>query len=225
MTNRLIDNKKALFGRLKREIKDSRVIDAMERVPRELFVAPEHRAMAYEDSPLSIGEGQTISQPFIVALMTAALQLSPSDRVLEVGTGSGYQAAVVSLLAREGAVVTVERIPALARGAAETLRRLGYHNVESLTAGPVLGCPDKAPYDAIVVTAAGPGLPKSLVDQLAVGGRMIIPVGSWNEQDLILAMKTGEGISIRSKGPCRFVPLWGREAWPAAQRQPGCSIY
>ena len=225
MTNRLTDNKKALFGRMKREIKDSRVIDAMKRVPRELFVAPEHRAMAYDDYPLSIGEGQTISQPFIVALMTAALQLSPSDRVLEVGTGSGYQAAVVSLLVHEGAVGTVERIPALARRAAETLRRLGYHNVESLTAGPVLGCPEKAPYDAIIVTAASPGLPKSLVDQLAVGGRMIIPVGSWDEQDLILAMKTGEGISIRSKGPCRFVPLWGREAWPAAQRQPGCPIY
>ena len=225
MANRLIDNKAALFKRLKREIKDSRVIDAMERVPREMFVPPQHRAMAYADGPLSIGEGQTISQPFIVALMTNALKLSPGDRVLEVGTGSGYQAAVLSLLVREGAVVTVERIPALARSAKETLRRLGYNNVESLTAGPVLGYPEKAPYDAIVVTAAGPGLPKSLVDQLAVGGRMIIPVGSWDEQDLILAMKTGEGVSIRSKGPCRFVPLWGREAWPAAHRQPGRPIY
>ena len=151
--------------------------------------------------------------------MTDVLQLSPGDRVLEVGTGSGYQAAVLSLLVREGAVVTVERIPALARKAEETLRRLGYHNVESLTAGPVLGCPEKAPYDAIVVTAASPGLPKSLVDQLAVGGRMIIPVGSWDEQDLILAMKTGEGVSIRPKVPaalCHFGA--GRLGQPLSDR-------
>ena len=190
------------------------MLTAMARVPRELFVPPELRHRAYSNEPLPIGYGQTISQPLMTAHMTSVLQLAPTDRVLEVGTGSGYQAATLGLLAHRGSVVTVERIPALARHADEMLRFLGMTNVQVLPAGSTLGCPEKAPFDAILVTAAAPQLPQSLVSQLAVGGRLVIPIGSRDSQELVLAIRTGEGVSIKYKGPCRFVPLVGKEAWP-----------
>ena len=214
MARRLSDAKDALFLRLSGYVRDRRVLSAMAEVPRELFVPPELRHRAYVNEPLPIGRGQTISQPLMTAHMTSVLRPAPTDRVLEVGTGSGYQAAVLSLLAHKGSVVTVERIPSLARHAGELLRFLGLNNVEAMNAGAVLGCPEKAPFDAILVTAAAPRLPQSLVEQLAVGGRLVIPVGSREEQVLVLAIRTGEGVSIKYRGGCRFVPLVGKEAWP-----------
>ena len=151
----------------------------------------------------------------MTAYMTSVLRPASTDRVLEVGTGSGYQAAVLALLAHQGSVVTVERIPALARHADEMLRFLGLTNVQALESGDTLGCPDKAPFDAILVTAAAPRLPQSLVDQLPVGGRLVIPIGSRKDQELVLAIRTGEGLSIKYRGGCRFVPLVGEEAWPS----------
>ena len=214
MARRLSDAKDALFLRLSGYVRDRRVLSAMAEVPRELFVPPELRHRAYVNEPLPIGHGQTISQPMMTAHMTSVLRPAATDRVLEVGTGSGYQAAVLSLLADKGSVVTVERIPSFARHAGELLRFLGMDNVEVEGAGAVLGCPEKAPFDAILVTAAAPRLPQSLVEQLAVGGRLVIPVGSREEQVLMLAIRTGEGVSIKYRGGCRFVPLVGEEAWP-----------
>jgi protein-L-isoaspartate(D-aspartate) O-methyltransferase len=147
-------------------------------------------------------------------MMTQALELRDTDRVLEVGTGSGYQAAVLSLLVPNGHLVTVERVPALADRARALLKELGYANVTVELAGPTLGCPGRAPFDAIVVTAAAPRLPPSLVDQLALGGRLVAPVGSREQQELVQARRTGEGVSLRLLGPCRFVPLLGPEAFP-----------
>jgi protein-L-isoaspartate(D-aspartate) O-methyltransferase len=164
-----------LLRRIALEVRDERVLDAMGRVPREQFVAPHLRAAAYGDFPLEIGYGQTISQPLIVAMMTAALMLDGSERVLEVGTGSGYQAAVLSLLAER--VVSVERVVELADSAAERLHRLGYANVEVHAVDDVLGWPEGAPYDAIIVTAASPEVPRVLLEQLHEGGRLVIPVG------------------------------------------------
>ncbi len=185
----------------------------MERVPRELFVPESKRHLSYEDMPLPIGEEQTVSQPHIVAMMTHALELKESDRALEVGTGSGYQAAVLSLLA--GQVISVERIPALADRARGLLSSLGYDNVEVRLAGDVLGCPEDAPFDAIIVTAAAPTLPRTLLEQLADGGRMVIPAGSQQEQSLIKVSKKGNAYSITNLGPCRFVLLMGKGAWDA----------
>ena len=216
MTRRLSDAKDTLLVSLSGHVRDSRVLDAMARVPRELFVPPELRDRAYSNEPLPIGYGQTISQPLMTAYMTSVLQPAPTDRVLEVGTGSGYQAAILGLLAHRGSVVTVERVPALARHADELLRFIGLTNVQVVPADTTLGCPEKAPFDAILVTAAAPQLPQSLLNQLPVGGRLVIPVGSRDSQELVLAMKTGEGVSIKYKGPCRFVPLVGKEAWPAS---------
>ena len=215
MNRRLSDAKDALFLRLSGYVRDSRVLSAMAEVPRELFVPPELRHRAYVNEPLPIGHGQTISQPLMTAHMTSVLRATPTDRVLEVGTGSGYQAAVLSLLAHKGSVVTVERIPSLARHADEMLRFLGLNNVQVELAGPTLGSPRKAPFDAILVTAAAPRLPQSLVEQLAVGGRLVVPIGSREDQVLVLAIRTSEGVSIKYKGPCRFVPLVGEEAWPS----------
>ena len=210
----LIKAKQDLFRILRGNIRSESVLRAMEQVPRELFVPPEDRHMAYQDLPLSIGEGQTISQPYIVALMTAGLQLGGDERVLEIGTGSGYQAAVLSPLVPRGQVVTVERVPALAYSARTLLQELGYHNVEVELAGPTLGCPQRGRFDSIIVTAAAPQLPESLVSQLALGGRLIIPVGTRDNQELVQALRTDEGISVRLLGPCRFVPLIGPEAFP-----------
>jgi len=184
----------------------------MERVPREAFVPAASAKVAYEDAPLPIGEGQTISQPYIVAMMVSALELRRTDRVLEVGTGSGYQAAVLSCLASE--VVTVERMASLADSARERLNTLEYSNVEVRLAGPELGWTRESPYDAIVVAAGAPRLARELIDQLVVGGRLIIPVGSKEAQELMKVSRTADGFSVRTLGSCRFVPLIGAGAWP-----------
>ena len=197
-----------------RNIPSETVIRAMEQVPRDLFVPQDSRHMAYLDVPLSIGEEQTISQPYIVAMMTEALELSGGDRVLEIGTGSGYQTAILSALTPRGRVVSMERVPALMQQARQRLQELGYRNVEVQQAGSSLGCPSKGPYDAIIVTAAAPRLPESLLSQLAIGGRLVIPVGTLSQQELVQARRTDEGLSLRVLGPCRFVPLLGAEAFP-----------
>ena len=217
MDEDLNKSRKKLFGRLKRHIHAESVIRAMEKVPRERFVPPESRHMSYLDLPLGIGEGQTISQPYIVALMVAALGLQSHDKVLEVGTGSGYQAAILSLLVPQGQVCTVELVPNLAERASKLLQELGYDNVRVERAGPTLGCSDHAPFNAIIVAAASPKLAESLVSKLAVGGRLVIPVGTLEQQDLVHAIRTDEGLSVRMMGPCRFVPLIGREAFPQFQ--------
>ena len=206
--------RKQLFSKLARRLRSTNVVKAMERVPRERFVPAPVRSMAYLDIPLAIGLGQTISQPYIVALMTEALELKPGDRVLEVGTGSGYQAAILAEMVPSGQVTTVELLPELAAGARRTLDELGYQNIASWLAGDTPGYPGDGPYDAIIVTAAVPGLPQSLLAQLAVGGRMVAPVGSLDEQQLVQAHRTGEGISPRLLGPCRFVPMLGPEGFP-----------
>ena len=182
-------------------------------MPRECFVPPQWREQAYADCPLPIGGGQTISQPLMVALMTQALQLEPGDRVLELGTGSGYQTAILAELADQ--VTTVERVAALQAEATETLTRLGYRNITfHLARADVLGWPEGAPYDAIVVTAGAPTVPGALTDQLAIGGRLVIPVGSREEQELVRVTRTDGEARVERLGGCRFVPLIGPEAWP-----------
>jgi protein-L-isoaspartate(D-aspartate) O-methyltransferase len=209
-----LERKRAeLMAQLARRIRSPQVLRAMAAVPRERFVPPDSRSMAYSDIPLPIGEGQTISQPAMVAEMSAALRLSAKDKILEVGSGSGYQAAVLAQLAPEGMVVTVERVPELAARAEATLLELDYRNVVVELSGPVPGCPERGPYDAILVAAAAPAIPQSLLAQLRVGGRMILPVGPRGEQELLLVLKTGEGVSISALGPCRFVPLLGAEGF------------
>jgi protein-L-isoaspartate(D-aspartate) O-methyltransferase len=204
-------DRKKLIQHLRREIEDERVLDVMGRVRRELFVPASSRSFAYDDRPLPIGEDQTISQPFIVALMTHAMLLTGSEKVLELGTGSGYQAAILAELARQ--VITVESIQKLAQTAKHTLEGLGYINIEVKFAQRTLGWPAEAPYDAIIVTAAAPAIPQTLVDQLVVGGRLVIPVGSRWEQDLQQVIRRDEGVTVKSLTRCRFVPLIGEEAW------------
>ncbi|MBM4451287.1 MAG: protein-L-isoaspartate(D-aspartate) O-methyltransferase [Chloroflexi bacterium] len=200
-----------LLEYLSREISDKRVLQAMARVPRELFVLPDCYHSAYEDIPLSIGFGQTISQPFIVALMTQALKLRGDEKVLEVGTGSGYQTAILAELAR--CVVSVERVPQLAESAKTVLERLGYTNIQIHLTGKTLGWPSEAPYNAILVTAGSPRVPDGLLKQLAFGGRLVVPVGSRWEQELYRITKRKSGNSVDRLGGCRFVPLIGEEAW------------
>lgn len=207
-------SKRKLFQRLGREIRDSRVLKAMAEVPREEFVPEQSRRLAYDDIALAIGSGQTISQPFMVALMSSVMSLRGDETVLEVGTGSGYQAAVLSNLIPKGTVVTVERVSALVRQAEERLHSLGYSNVKVREAGGELGCRDEAPFDAILVAAAAPRLPAALLKQLRRGGRLVIPIGSLEEQELVKATKTDEGTSVEVLGGCRFVPLVGEDAWP-----------
>jgi len=211
LTEHLSRSKTALLAELAREVSDPRVLNAIARVPRERFIPQELRLRAYEDRPLPIGYGQTISQPLIVAIMTQALDLRGDDRVLEVGTGSGYQAALLSQLAAH--VVTVERVPELARQAERALAELGYSNVEVHVAGETLGWPDGAPYDAIIVTAGAPRVPHELVEQMRIGGRMAVPVGSRDLQELVQVVRSPEGPVIINLGPCRFVPLVGPGAW------------
>ncbi len=211
MSNELERAKSRLFATLRSRVPCGRIVDAMERVPRELFVPESRRHLSYEDMPLPIGDGQTVSQPHIVAVMTHALELKEGDSVLELGTGSGYQAAILSLLTRQ--VLSVERIPSLAERAIVLLSSLGYANVEVRPAGSVLGCPEEAPFDAIIVTAAAPSLPRTLMEQMADGGRMVIPAGSQQEQSLIKVVKSRTTYSITNLGPCRFVPLVGKGAW------------
>lgn len=195
-----------------RGVHDPRVLDAIAVVPRERFVPDDLAEHAYDDGPLPIGEGQTISQPFIVALMAQAADLRPGDRVLEIGTGSGYGAAVLSRLA--AAVWSVERRAPLAARARRTLRDLGYGNVEVVVGDGTLGWPDAAPYDAVVVTAGAPTVPDALVDQLAPGGRLVIPVGTASDrQELLRVRATASGTSREELGSVRFVPLVGTQGW------------
>ena len=190
-----------------RDIRSARVLDAMLRVPRHLFVPEAQRAQAYSDSPLAIGYGQTISQPYIVAFMTQALDVEPGHGVLEVGTGSGYQAAVLSTLAKE--VYTIEIVAPLAERARQTLLELGYRNVQVRTGNGYLGWPEHAPYDRIIVTAAPDEVPTALVQQLKIGGVMAIPVGTLT-QELRILRRTATGMETLSTLPVRFVPMIGK---------------
>jgi protein-L-isoaspartate(D-aspartate) O-methyltransferase len=196
----------------RRGIKDPRVLNAMLSAPRHLFVPPSLMASAYGDEPLAIGEGQTISQPYVVAAMTEALELSGSEKVLDVGTGSGYQAAILSLLARK--VIAIETRPLLARSARERLLRLGYNNVCVEVGDGSQGWPAEAPYDAIIVAAATRTVPPPLIEELADGGRLVIPIGASEHQQLLRIRKNHGRIEEQPLFPCRFVPLVGRFAWP-----------
>ena len=195
----------------RRGIRDQRVLEAMRQVPRHLFVDLSLAHRAYEDHPLPIGEHQTISQPYIVALMTAALGLQGSDRVLEVGTGSGYQTAILAELANW--VYSIERIPSLAERAKKTLERLGYRNVSIKVGDGSLGWPEVAPFEAIVVTAGAPDIPLSLIEQLHEGGRLVIPVGSLCSQTLRRVIKGEKGIQQEDLAGCVFVKLVGEQGW------------
>jgi protein-L-isoaspartate(D-aspartate) O-methyltransferase len=190
-----------------RGITDARVLAAMAKVPREEFVPPESRTASYEDGPLPIGRGQTISQPYIVAFMTEQLQPKPNDRVLEIGTGSGYQAAILAGLVKD--VYTIEIIDALAKDAEATLQRLGYKNVHVKVGDGYRGWPEHAPFDAITVTCAPDHVPQPLIDQLKEGGRMIIPVGGFGDQELYLLEKKNGQLQRRAVLPVRFVPMAG----------------
>ncbi|MBC7317969.1 protein-L-isoaspartate(D-aspartate) O-methyltransferase [Candidatus Bipolaricaulota bacterium] len=192
-------------------IRDPRVLSAMEKVPRHLFVLPEYLPWAYDDRPLPIGLGQTISQPYIVALSTEALELSGEEKVLEIGTGSGYQTAILAELAKE--VFTVERLPELSWEARERLRKLGYRNVHFRIGDGTRGWPEEAPFCAILVTAAAPKVPQSLLAQLSEGGRLVIPVGGRFHQDLWLVRKEGGRLVYEHLCPVSFVPLIGEEGW------------
>jgi protein-L-isoaspartate(D-aspartate) O-methyltransferase len=195
----------------RRGITDEKVLAAMDAVPRHKFVGEEFRERAYEDAPLPIGDGQTISQPYIVAAMTAALRLKASERILEIGTGCGYQAAILSRLGKE--VFSIERLPRLAAQASKRLAELGYANVHVHCGDGTLGLPEFAPFDAILVAAAAPAVPKPLLAQLAEGGRMILPVGDEENQVLQLIEKLGNTILTNTLEGCRFVPLVGYHGW------------
>lgn len=194
-----------------RGIHDPRVLDAMRKVPRHLFVDEALAAQAYADHPLPIGEKQTISQPYIVALMTEALGLEGHEKVLELGTGSGYQTAVLAELADR--VFTIERIPSLLHRAREVLNSLGYRNVVYRVGDGTLGWPEEAPFDAILVSAGAPRVPQPLVDQLSMGGRLVLPMGDRLSQELILVERVPEGIRKTTLGGCRFVDLVGKWGW------------
>jgi protein-L-isoaspartate(D-aspartate) O-methyltransferase len=198
-----------------RGVRQPEVLRAMEAVPRHLFVPSDRRDESYGDSPLPIGWGQTISQPYIVALMTELLELQRGEKVLEIGTGSGYHAAVLSRVA--GEVYSIEILPELGRQAQSTLGGLGYRNVHVRIGDGYKGWPEQAPFDAIILTAAPPEIPQPLLDQLKVGGRMVVPVGSF-VQDLLLITKTSRGIEKRTVAPVRFVPMTGEVQ---QQKKPG----
>jgi protein-L-isoaspartate(D-aspartate) O-methyltransferase len=194
---------------MKRGIRDERVLQAMRDIPRHLFVPVRHRPMAYEDMPLPIGHEQTISQPLMVAMMTEALRLQGHERVLEIGTGSGYQAAVLSRLA--AVIFSIERIAELAAQARAILAMVRIMNVHVLVGDGSLGLPEHGPYDAIVVTAAAPKVPPALIEQLTLAGRLVIPVGDRHEQTLVRLTATNSGPHIEHLGGCRFVPLIGQQ--------------
>lgn len=200
-----------LLDLLRRHIGDQRVIDAMASIPRERFVPAHLSRRAYDDCALPIGNAQTISQPLMVALMIEALQASPTDRALEVGAGSGYAAAVLSRLVR--AVIAVERIPELCERAGGVVAALCLENVSIHAAGSRLGRKEDAPYDLILVSAAAPHVPHALLDQLADGGRLVVPIGTRRHQELVRVTKTPHGVDVVRIGPCAFVPLIGDEAW------------
>ena len=202
-----------LIAAIRHEIRDGRVLAAMSRVPRERFLPPDLHRYAYDDRPLPIGHGQTISQPLMVAIMTEVLRLKGHEKVLELGTGSGYQAAILAELAEQ--VITVERVAALAESAAQRLRELGYHNIAvRVSEEGILGWPAEAPYDAILVTAGAPRVPQGLVEQLNMGGRLVIPVGRRYVQQLLSVQREKQGTRVTRHGQCRFVPLIGDDAWP-----------
>ena len=207
-----------MVARVAEVVRDARVLAAMRAVPRHEFVPPELRRYAYADRALAIGHGQTISQPLVVGIMSEALALDPAARVLEVGTGSGYQAAVLARLA--GAVVGVEIVPALRERARATLERLGLGRVRVLEAGGQPGAPELAPFDAILVAAAAPAVPAALIDQLADGGRLVIPVGPRSSQELRLLTRRRGALECRSLGGVRFVPLAGRGGYGGAPGAP-----
>ncbi len=200
-----------LVEHLSTEIKDKRVLAVMARVPRESFVPPESQHLAYEDRPLPIGFDQTISQPFIIALMTEALELTGNEKVLEIGTGSGYQAAILAELAR--LVITIERLPALIERTRSVLDSLGYNNIEMHLAEETLGWQSEAPYDAIMVTAGAPRVPTDLLAQLAIGGQLVIPAGSRYMQQLYKITKHRKKNIVQDLGGCCFVSLIGKGAW------------
>jgi protein-L-isoaspartate(D-aspartate) O-methyltransferase len=191
----------------RRGIRDERVLSAMEEVPRHLFIPEEIRHLAYTDGPLSIGEGQTISQPYIVAEMTVALRLSGTEKILEVGTGSGYQTAILARLCRE--VVTIERLPSLSTGARTLLTTMEIRNVTFLVGDGSLGSPGHAPFDRILSAAASPSVPAPWVSQLSPGGIIVLPVGGRYEQELARVTRLGERVETKILGGCRFVPLVG----------------
>ncbi len=194
-----------------RGIKDARVIAAMKKVPRHLFIEEALQSQAYNDHPLPIGEKQTISQPYMVALMTEAMELKGKERVLEIGAGSGYQTAILAELAQE--VFSVERIRSLAIRARKLLYELGYFNVEIKIFDGTYGWAEKGPFDAIIVTAGSPDIPQPFYDQLSMGGRLVIPVGDAHVQDLFRITKTEGGMKKEDLGGCRFVKLIGRYGW------------
>lgn len=196
----------------RRGIRDERVLQAMQEVPRHEFVPLPYRPEAYEDRPIAIGDGQTISQPYIVAAMTEAAGVKPGDNVLEIGTGSGYQAAILAQLGAK--VNTLERIPRLAETARERLSRLGYVGVQVIAEDGSEGYPVEAPYAAILVTAAAPAVPHVLTGQLEERGRLVIPVGTLRLQTLQVITKRGSELSVRDLDPCQFVPLVGKQVWP-----------
>ncbi len=212
----MVDLKKARLNMVEeqivgRGIKDPKVIKAMRKVPRHLFVEEALQSQAYSDHPLPIGEKQTISQPYMVALMTEALQLKGREKVLEIGAGSGYQTAILAEVALK--VFSIERVRSLAIGARKLLYELGYFNVEIKVFDGTYGWPEESPFDAMIVTAGSPVIPQPLVDQLAMGGRLVIPVGDAFSQDLVRVTKTEEGPKKEDLGGCRFVKLIGKFGW------------
>jgi protein-L-isoaspartate(D-aspartate) O-methyltransferase len=200
-----------LISHLRREISDTSVLDVMARLPRELFVPETQRDLAYEDQPLPIGWEQTISQPYIIAIMTENLGLTGKEKVLEIGTGSGYQTSILARLAAK--VITVERVPALMKSAKSLLASLGYTNIEFHEAENTLGWQDDKPYDAIIVTAGAPSVPECLLEQLVIGGHMTIPVGDRFVQELYKITKLQGSTESLKLGGCRFVSLIGKDAW------------
>ena len=214
----MIDFPKARLKMVEEQItsrgtKDARLIAAMKKIPRHLFVEEALQSQAYTDHPLPIGEKQTISQPYMVALMTEALLLTGKEKVLEIGTGSGYQTAILAELSEK--VFSVERIRSLAIRARKLLYELGYFNVEIKIFDGTFGWMEESPFDAIVVTAGSPDIPQPLIDQLAIGGRLVIPVGDAFVQDLFRVTKTEEGVRKEDLGGCRFVKLIGKYGWEA----------
>jgi protein-L-isoaspartate(D-aspartate) O-methyltransferase len=201
----------SLIKKISSEIRDKRVLDVMSHIPRELFVPEGVRYQAYEDKPLPIGYEQTISQPYIIALMTEELEIQGTEKILEIGTGSGYQTAILAELAKE--VVSIERVPELAESARAVLDNLGYNNIHIYIAEENLGRKQDAPYDAIMVTAGAPRVPDDLVAQMVVGGHMIIPVGTRYMQELCKVTKYKGKITVQNLGGCRFVSLIGKDAW------------
>ena len=197
---------------VERGINDLRLLEVVSRVPRHLFVQESLQHRAYGDTPLPIGENQTISQPYIVGAMTEALDLKGEERVLEIGTGSGYQTAIIAELCRQ--VFTIERLNNLSRKAQNILESLNYMNIVFKMFDGTYGWPDQAPFDAILITASAPEIPGSLVKQLGDGGRLVAPIGEADKQKLVVLTKNGDRVSRRDLGDCKFVPLIGKYGWP-----------